>query len=1099
MQHAANRLRLRALAAAGFLSVSFVCGLRPARAEPAPAPEAASAAAPGSDAAKFFESKVRPLLVEHCSECHGQSKQKGGLRVDSLAALLAGGESGPALTPGRPDESLLVTAVRYTDDELRMPPKQRLPADKVQVIEAWVRSGAVWPGAAPRELKLHTRERIGDADRAYWAYQPLRDAPPPEPINAGPWSDHPIDRFLMARLQEAGLTPAPRADRVTLIRRAFLDLTGLPPPSERVRAFERDGSPDAWERLIDELLASPRYGERWGRHWLDLVRFAESDGFRQDALRPHAWRYRDYVIRAFNDDKPYDRFVLEQLAGDEAFPGDPEARVAAGFLRLPLYEYNQRDVELQWDTVLNDITDVVGDVFLGTGVHCAQCHDHKFDPVLRKDYYALRAFFASMRWVDEAPVATPAEVESHRAALAAWEEKTASIRRELAALEAPARDRAERGALDKFPPSTQAIWAKPPRDRSPLERLYADLIQRQVSYEHDNLKLGKAEKEKADALKQQLQAFASLKPAPLPLTDSVEELGPTAAPTFVPGDRQRREVPPGFLTVLFPRDASVDAVLTPSATGTGRRTALAQWITRPDHPLATRVMINRIWQHHFGRGIVATPNDLGALGEPPTHPELLDWLARRFVQAGWRLKPMHRLIMTSQAYQQASRGPTPPQARLTDPQNRLLWKFPERRLEAEAIRDALLAITGELKPSLGGPSVTGTQSVRSVFVRVIRNSKDPFLDAFDAADGFSSTPQRNITTTAPQALLMFNGEFALARAEALASKLIKSHGEDPQALVHAAHVEAFSRAPDTAQLARGVAFLGGSTTTQPSPTASPSPAPMATEDFAEGGKAWRIHNADPAQTLKLAQPLPLPAAGFTVEAVVQLESLYKDASVRVIASQWNGDTKSPGWSLGVTSEKSRHTPRNLILQLASERGVDVVASGLYLPLNRPCYVAVSVTLEAQPRASFYMKDLSDNASKLQTAQVKLNPSPGLAAGSAFVLGGRDGPKAHGWDGLIDELRWVATPLKPSQLLPASLMPGDPDNAPPAADLVLGHWRFEGARDPFADDSPHRRTLAPVAAASRGGEPMKGAQPELLAALAQYCHVLLNANEFLYLE
>ncbi len=383
---------------------------------------------------QFFESQVRPLLADNCFNCHAEKKQKGGLRLDSAASLLKGGKHGAVITPGKPELSKLITAVSYKDEDLQMPPDDQLSAAQVAVLTQWVRMGAPWPATAgPLAASIGPRKHrvITDADRKFWSFQPVKD--PTVPVFDGAadldrWCRDPIDRFVAAKLRNEGLTPAPEADRVTLIRRATFDLHGLPPTPAEVEAFVNDPDPDAYEQLIDQLLASPRYGERWGRHWLDLVRYAESDGFKQDAYRPNAWPYRDYVIKAFNDDKPYDRFVTEQLAGDETAPGDPDALVATGYLRHGVYEYNQRDVPKQWSQMLNDETDVTADVFLGVSMGCARCHDHKFDPILQTDYFRLQAFFAPMLPRDNLARASTEEQRQYESAKAHWDDETAAIR-----------------------------------------------------------------------------------------------------------------------------------------------------------------------------------------------------------------------------------------------------------------------------------------------------------------------------------------------------------------------------------------------------------------------------------------------------------------------------------------------------------------------------------------------------------------------------------------------------------------------------------------------------------------------------------------------
>ena len=597
-----------------------------------------------------------------------------------------------------------------------------------------------------------------------------------------------------------------------MIRRATFDLTGLPPTPEEVDAFLADDTADAYERLIDRLLASPRYGQRWGRHWLDLVRYAESDGYRQDAFRPHAWRYRDYVVRAFNTDKPYDRFLTEQLAGDELDPDDPELRVATGYLRLGTYEYNQRNVRGQWADILNDITDVTGEVFLGLSIGCARCHDHKFDPILQKDYYRLQAFFTPLLPRDDLTLATPRQWADYQAKRAAWKKAAADILRQIEALERPYRDKGTASAIAKFPDEIKAILAKPETDRSLLERQLGALAFRQIAFEHDQVPslLKGTAKARWDELHEALKRYDDLRPvAPDPVLTATD-LGPVSPPTVIPGDRKQEPIEPGYLSVLDPEPARIEP--SPAAPqSTGRRLALARWLSRPDNPLSTRVIVNRVWQYHFGRGLAGTSSDFGRMGESPSHPELLDWLATEFVANGWHIKPLHRLILTSATYRQAAQRSESDLAagQRIDPENRLLWKRTVQRLDAEEIRDAMLAASGELDPAIGGPSVPTSRPRRTIDTRVIRNSRDALLDAFDAADGTSSTPRRNTTTTATQALLLINGEWALARAKALAARLerLEPSSTDDRDRIVLAYRLAFGRQPEPDEIAEAMAFI----------------------------------------------------------------------------------------------------------------------------------------------------------------------------------------------------------------------------------------------------------------------------------------------------
>ena len=550
---------------------------------------------------RFFEERVRPVLAEHCYGCHGAEKQSGDLRVDSLAGMLAGGSSGAALIPGKPDESLLIEAIRY--DSYEMPPDGQLPEEQIAAIERWVASGAAWPGHDAAVREPASLAKITAEDRGYWAFQPIGDPSPPD-VDGDDWCRNDVDRFLFRKLTDAGLRPAPPADRRTLIRRLTFDLTGLPPQPEQVVDFLADERPDAYERLVDRLLDTPAYGERWARHWLDLVRFAESDGYRQDAFRSHAWRYRDYVIRAFNEDKPYDRFVIEQLAGDEIAPHEPDALAATSFLRHWIYEYNQRDVRTQWDNILTDVTNVTGEVFLGLGFGCARCHDHKFDPILRDDYFRLKAFFTPMLPRDDLPFASATQWREHQTQLAVWQDATRDVRSQIEALERPLIEQARKAAADKFPPDIRPMLAKPPEQRSPLEHQLAELANRQAATEIAKVDFAKrledAARERWQQLQEELSESDHLKPATLPPAFTVTDVGPEAPATTVPGDRRERDIAPGFLAVLDSQPPQI--VPPPDGKSTGRRTALARWLTSPENPLTARVIVNRVWQQHFGDG-----------------------------------------------------------------------------------------------------------------------------------------------------------------------------------------------------------------------------------------------------------------------------------------------------------------------------------------------------------------------------------------------------------------------------------------------------------------------------------------------------------------
>ncbi|WP_425616882.1 PSD1 and planctomycete cytochrome C domain-containing protein [Anatilimnocola sp. NA78] len=784
--------------------------------------------APTPEQLKFFEEKVRPVLAQNCFKCHGEEKQKGDLRLDLHQAMLTGGESGPAIVPGKPEESLLLDAVKY--ESLEMPPDGKLSESEIEILTQWVKIGAPWPkehgGAGPGLRKV--KDKITAADREYWAFQPVRRAPVPA-IENDHWSRGVIDRFLLARMQTEKLQPAPEAERSTLIRRLSFDLTGLPPTKTEIEAFLADQSPDAYERLVERLLAKPQHGEQWSRHWLDLVRYAESDGYKQDDYRPDAWRYRDYVIRSLNQDKPYPQFIREQLAGDEMPPSSNpqesiDAVVATGYLRLGIYEYNQRDVKGQWSVILNDITDVTADVFMGMGMSCARCHDHKFDPILQKDYFALQAFFAPIMPHDDTPVATPSELTAYQQKMTDWKAKAADILAELAELEKQPLKNAAHSQLNRFPDDVVPILVdKTDEERTPYEKQIFALAFRQAKADQDKLdftkKLTGEKKERWVALKEQLKEHNAELPVPPPTAMTVTDVGPQAPPVMVPGKPRLGEVLPAIPTVLCTPPADGEATETPvslpmppavlpeNSLSTGRRTALANWLGDEANPLTPRVLANRLWQHHFGKGLCEAPSDFGRLGQPPSHPELLDYLAKDFVEKGWNWKQLHRQIVTSAAYRQQSFGPATADSVRIDPANRLLARMPVRRLSAEQIRDSSLAVAGELSLTIGGPAVDATKARRSVYVKVKRNVRDPLLDVFDVADGLSTMPTRNVTTTPIQALLMINGPFMIAKAKA-ASTVVKSQGKlGPEEQVQNLYLQMLGRRPSDSEQAAAISFL----------------------------------------------------------------------------------------------------------------------------------------------------------------------------------------------------------------------------------------------------------------------------------------------------
>ena len=659
----------------------------------------------------------------------------------------------------------------------------------------------------------------------HWAFQPI--GTPAVPV--GQYRNG-VDAFVATKLAERGIAPASRARKVALIRRATFDLHGIPPTPDEVDAFLSDHSPGAFARVIERLLASPRYGERWARHWLDLARYAESEGFKSDETRPNAWRYRDYVISSLNADKPYDRFVQEQIAGDELWPHSPEARIGTGFNRHYADESNAAILMQRRQEVLLDITDTVGSVFMGLTYGCAKCHDHKFDPILQADYYRLQAFFTNVATDDEIHLLDEAARAEHARRQAEWEEATREIRAEMDELLDAKRAKAFETQVNRRSPETQAAFRKDPSERTMYERLLFRQHMWQMRY-HNDARLAGSLEDEAKARYRELEAglaeFEQLKPPELPIGIGIRELGAKAPKTHILGFANYaaplEEVEPGYLSLLDPRPASYEPAL--DGRSSGRRSALAAWLTEPENPLTARVMVNRVWHYHFGQGIVRTPSDFGLMGEPPTHPELLDWLTGEFVRGGWSLKQLHRLIMTSETYQQSSSFRE--DAAHADPQNRLLWRFPPQRMEGEVIRDSMLAVSGRLNLQVGGPSAypalpTGAppprggwdvpedphaQDRRSVYVFVRRNSRYPMLESFDMPDTHESCARRTTTTTAPQALALLNSEHTLGWARSLATRVLADAGEDTARQVESAFRFSYSRSPDSWEKDTVMTFL----------------------------------------------------------------------------------------------------------------------------------------------------------------------------------------------------------------------------------------------------------------------------------------------------
>ncbi len=755
---------------------------------------------------EFFEKKIRPLLSDQCLKCHSTAgdKIKGGLLLDNRAAILKGGDTGPAAIPGNPEKSLIMQAVRYSDEDLQMPPKHRLAPEQVADLEHWIRMGLPDPrdGAASAPAP-QTAINFEEA-RKFWSLQPVKDPAVPE-IRDGAWARNPVDRFLLAKLQEKKLHPNPDTSRRQLLRRATYDLTGLPPTPEEMDAFLADTSPDAFAKLVDRLLASPHYGEQWGRHWLDVVRYADTSGCNSDFPVPSAYRYRNYVIDAFNRDKPYDAFIREQIAGD-LLPSASEAEryehiIATGYLAIAR-RFGSRASEFH--LTIDDMIDNLGKGVLGLSLGCARCHDHKFDPVATKDYYALYGIFDSTKYAfpgteiyrhqkDFVPLAPPdisEQFNKDSAELGGLDDRIEQLKEEKKRVE---RDETRLASLPETDPASPKFIGPPAN--APAEHKTSKSVQSELNAAQKRqleLEAGQDRVEKA-------YAVAEGKPHNARIQKKGE-----------PGNLGA-EAPRAFLTVLGGQP------LPESEQGSGRL-ELAGWLADAKNPLTARVMVNRIWQHHFGKGLVKSANDFGVRGERPANPELLDWLASRFIESGWSVKAMHRLIMLSHAYQMSSEDNA--EESLADVNDDYLWRYNRQRLSAEELRDSMLYVSGSLDTSPAGahpfPPAAGwhyTQhnpfiadyptAKRSVYLMQQRIRKQPYLDIFDGADTNATTGVRPLSTTPIQALFMMNNPFAHETAGKLADR-VESAGPELSQRIDQAYRLVFCRPaePDEIKMAQ---------------------------------------------------------------------------------------------------------------------------------------------------------------------------------------------------------------------------------------------------------------------------------------------------------
>ena len=782
-----------------------------------------------ADPAVEFAREIQPIFQERCLACHGSQAQSHGFRLDRRSDAFRGGDSGvPAIVPGNSSDSLLLRYVSGRDPEVVMPPEgPPLTGEQVELLRRWIDEGAAWP-----QEEDPSEAPAGVSD--HWAFQPISRPEQPS-VQAKNWVRNPIDAFVLEKLEAKGWQPSPQAKPHQLLRRLYLNLTGLPPNLAEQEAFLKDPSEAAYKATIEDLLARPAYGERWARHWLDLVRYAESNGYERDRAKPHVWKYRDYVIRSFNRDKPFDRFVLEQLAGDELPDASSETLIATGYFRLGPWDDEPADPETDRFDQLDDIVSTTSQVFLGLTLGCARCHNHKFDPLTARDYYSMVAVFNGLqrprdyRTELDLPIGTPRQLELYRAT----SRRIERLQEELDRLRARLRRNFLESGRSNLPAlAVQAFLAPDPsRKQKGLRKVF----EKQLAEEVGNASVPDAVREQLEAGEREIRELQAAR-IELPRGYFMHEPAPSPPATHLlirgsaanPGP----EVAPAFPAILS------DTIFRPEPRNrsSGRRLALARWLVEPQNPLTARVIVNRIWQKHFGFGLVRSASDFGTRGEKPTHPELLDWLARWFVREGWSFKDLHRLILSSNSYRMSRKWN--PRYGEEDPENRLLWRMPRVRLEVEAIRDSMLSVSGRLNRRMYGPSMyprisraaleghsdpdtvwkpsaeEEDRSRRTIYVFLKRSLVVPMLEVLDLCDTTKTASRRMTTSVAPQALALFNGEFVNRQARYLAARLENEVGTDPERQIERAYTLALARPPSQAEKGNLLAFLRQETENQ---------------------------------------------------------------------------------------------------------------------------------------------------------------------------------------------------------------------------------------------------------------------------------------------
>ena len=774
----------------------------------------------------FFKEKVAPIFERNCMMCHGARVQRSGLDLRTEETILKGGARGPAVVPGDAEKSRLYRLITHKEEPAMPMGMDKLGESDIAVIAQWI--NGLSPKVATAADTIPVRQpgySITERDRQFWSFiKPARPALPK--VGDRRWVQNEVDAFVLSKLEQNGLRPNRAASPGELLRRVYFDLIGLPPSPEESEEFLKNPSDAAYAKVVDRLLASPHYGERWGRHWLDLARYADSGGYEFDYDRPHAWRYRDYVIKSFNEDKPYDRFIIEQLASDQLdgvdVKANPEALVPTGFVRNGPTVDNANNEETRMDE-LDDMVTTTSSVFLGLTVGCARCHDHKYDPIPQRDYYRMQAIFFPFQKAEVVMVAKEEE-EAYKARNKEIDELLNPYRQKIAAIEEPVRQRLLNEKTEFHVRLAEMSSGFEGKTKEQYRDETAKRFARDVKLQPEEIEALlapedlKTRKEIQDGIDKINKTRPKLLPAAMGVTDKDN---PDKAYLLKRGDWRNKgeEVQPGLPQVLT-GDTNLDLK--------NRRRQLAQWIASADNPLTARVAVNRIWQYHFGKGVVRTPSDFGATGDRPSHPELLDWLATEFVKRGWSWKAMHRLVLLSNTYRQSSQFNDQSAAR--DPENRLLWRMNPRRLEAEPLRDSILAVSGKLNPEMFGPGIypridpdvvnTGSrprwpldakddQSVwrRSVYIFVKRSVLLPLIEVFDCPATVVSGPVRAVSTVSPQALALMNNEFVLRQAGFFAERVVKEAGEDRRAQIVRAFKIALNRAPNAKEIEWSLSFL----------------------------------------------------------------------------------------------------------------------------------------------------------------------------------------------------------------------------------------------------------------------------------------------------